>query len=93
MTDRYRLRIARDGRPPLELTRDIESVGAEQDAAGGEVPSLRIVLRNARGSLTEHFSPPPLGAAAGLEYAGHAVFAGRIQSVTLGAEIELEIES
>lgn len=92
MTIAYILDITSAGLP-LRIDRGITDVGAEHQSSSGEVPSLRVVLDNARGQLTQGFCPPPLGAPAVLYAEGGEVFAGTVQAVTLGATIDVEIEA
>ena len=68
---------------------DPAALGPERSAADGEVPSVSIVLDNARGQLTRLFVPPPLG----VEVLLDGVPLGRVQAVTLGAQISVEVEA
>ena len=73
----------------IVMALDPATLGPERSAADGEVPSVSIVLDNARGQLTRLFTPPPLG----VEVLLDGVPLGRVQAVTLGGQISVEVEA
>ena len=73
----------------IVMTLDPATLGPERSAADGEVPSVSMTLDNARGQLTRLFVPPPLGAEVLLD----GVHLGRVQAVTLGGQISVEVEA
>lgn len=80
--------------PPMVLrSPTLVDVGSEYAALNGEVPSMTVTLENGRGQLTGRFADPPLRALAKLQRAGVVVFIGRVQAITLAAEIMLTLES
>lgn len=80
--------------PPIVLSTEILDLGPARSAVNGEVPSVSVRLDNARGELTALLARPPLRARATLvDGAGAVIFDGLVQSVSLGAEAVLELES
>ena len=76
--------------PPVVL--DVLETGAERAALNGEVPSVAVVLDNARGEAAARLAVPPLRARAQLLVDGVAVFVGSVQTVTLAEVAPLALE-
>jgi len=66
--------------------------GPQRAALNGEVPSVSVVLDNARGEAAARFAVPPLRARAVLLIDDVAVFTGSVQAVTLAEVATLALE-
>ena len=76
--------------PPVVL--DVLDAGAERAALNGEVPSVAVVLDNARGEAAARLAVPPLRARVVLLIEDVAVFTGSVQAVTLADVATLSLE-
>ena len=76
--------------PPVVL--EVLEAGAERAALNGEVPSVAVVLDNARGEAAARLAVPPLRARVVLLIDDVAVFTGSVQAVTLADVATLSLE-
>lgn len=81
--------------PPITFDgADVAAVGESNAAINGELPSLPITIDNARGDHTQVLAAADLlRARADLREAGVLIFAGAVQTVSLGAAVVLELEA
>jgi hypothetical protein len=76
--------------PPVVFA--VLDAGPQRAAINGEVPSVSVVLDNARGEAAARLAVPPLRARAQLLLDGVAVFVGSVQAVTLAEVATLALE-
>lgn len=81
--------------PPITFEgQDVAAVGQSNAAINGELPSLPVTIDNARGDYTQVLAAADLlRARAELREAGVLIFAGAVQSVTLGPDVALGLEA
>ena len=81
--------------PPLVYEgATVAAVGAANASINGELPNMPVTLDNARGELTQQLAAADvLRHRAELRQGGEPLFAGAVQSVTLGASVVLDLES
>ena len=76
--------------PPIVFA--VLDAGPQRAAINGEVPSVSVVLDNARGEAAARLAVPPLRARAVLLIDDVAVFTGSVQAVTLADVATLSLE-
>lgn len=72
----------------------LDSAGSIRSGVEGETPNISVTLRNAYGECVDLFRIPPLGAAAEvIHHADGVLFAGIVQSVDMGEECTVAVQS